>query len=115
MRNKLDRRGVRLWNNASNHFGWRSYLEGEPGSVDVSELAAPARAQDLSGLPPAWIGVGSLDLFADEDIEYARRLREAGVPCDLEVVEGAFHGFEVIRRANDRVWCGRRLAGPTDL
>jgi acetyl esterase/lipase len=57
-------------------------------------LAAPAREEDLSGLPPAWIGVGTLDLFFDEDITYARRLRTAGVPCDLYVVEGAFHGFD---------------------
>jgi acetyl esterase/lipase len=50
--------------------------------------------QDLSGLPPAWIGVGTLDLFHDEDVRYAKRLRDAGVPCDLEIVDGAFHGFD---------------------
>ncbi len=58
--------------------------------------AVPARADDLSGLPPAWIGVGTLDLFHDEDLEYAERLRAAGVPCEVSVVEGAFHGFEAI-------------------
>ena len=57
--------------------------------------AAPSRAEDLSGLPPAWIGVGTLDLFHDEDVEYARRLQDAGVPCELKVVEGAFHGFDL--------------------
>ena len=56
--------------------------------------AAPARADDLSGLPPAWIGVGTLDLFHDEDVEYALRLQEAGVTCEMKVVEGGFHGFE---------------------
>lgn len=96
VRDGLDQRHVRLWNNASNHFGWRSYLGAEPGGADVSQLAAPARALDLSGLPPAWIGVGTFDLFADEDIAFAARLQQAGVECHLEVVDGAFHGFDVI-------------------
>lgn len=89
-------RDLRLWNTASNHFGWRSYLGTEPGGGDVSGLAAPARAEDLSALPPAWIGVGSLDLFAAEDTTFAERLRAAGVPCDLLVVPGAFHGFDLV-------------------
>ena len=61
-----------------------------------ARLAAPAREEDLSGLPPAWIGVGTLDLFFDEDMAYAKRLRTAGVPCELHVVEGAFHGFDSV-------------------
>ncbi len=60
-----------------------------PGSV-------PARVEDLGGLPPAWIGVGALDLFVGEDIEYASRLIEAGVPAQLEVVPGAFHAFDLL-------------------
>ena len=91
-----DDRNLRLWNTASNRFGWRSYLGTEPGGTTVSGLAAPARAEDLSGLPPAWIGVGSLDLFAAEDAAYADRLRAAGVPCKLLVVPGAFHGFDLV-------------------
>lgn len=87
---------LRLWNTSSNRFGWRSYLGTEPGGHGVSGLAAPARAEDLSGLPPAWLGVGSLDLFADEDTAYAGRLRAAGVPCELLVVDGAFHGFDLV-------------------
>jgi acetyl esterase/lipase len=62
----------------------------------VSELAAAARAEDLAGLPPAWIGVGTLDLFAAENAAYADRLRAAGVPCELLTVPGAFHGFDLI-------------------
>ena len=89
-------RDLRLWNSSSNRFGWCSYLGRVPGSDGVSALAAPARAEDLSGLPPAWIGVGSLDLFADEDIAYAQRLQAAGVACELRVVEGAYHGFDVV-------------------
>lgn len=86
---------IRGWNNAANHFGWQSYLGSAPGSADVSALAAPARCEDLSGLPPAWMGVGSLDLFLDEDIAYADRLTEAGVACEQLVVDGAFHGFDL--------------------
>ncbi|MCP9272359.1 alpha/beta hydrolase [Mycolicibacterium arenosum] len=81
----------RLWTRSSNRYGWRSYL----GDADPN-VAVPARRQDLSGLPQAWIGVGTFDLFHDEDLEYAERLRAAGVPCDVEVVEGAFHGFDGI-------------------
>ena len=56
----------------------------------------PARHDDLSGLPPAWIGVGTHDLFHDEDLAYAERLTAAGVPCQVETVQGAFHGFDLV-------------------
>jgi acetyl esterase/lipase len=49
-------------------------------------------------LPPAWVGVGSLDLFHDEDLAYARRLNESGVRCEVHVVQGAFHGFDALFR-----------------
>lgn len=88
---QFDNPGHRLWTHESNRFGWSAYL----GGADP-EVAVPARRQDLSGLPPAWVGVGTLDLFHDEDLAYAKRLREAGVPCDIEVVQGAFHGFDGI-------------------
>src|SRR5271154_1092237 len=81
----------RLWGPKSNRFGWASYL----GNADP-QVAVPARRDDLSGLPPAWIGVGTNDLFHDEDFAYAERLTAAGVPCDVEVVPGAFHGFDAI-------------------
>jgi triacylglycerol lipase len=80
---------------ASNHFGWKSLLGVEPGSVDVPVKAVPARVQDLSGLPPAFIAVGALDLFLDESLTYAQRLMRAGVAAELHVVPGAFHGFEL--------------------
>jgi acetyl esterase/lipase len=92
----VDGRQFRLWTQRSNLFGWRSYLGQEPGSDAVTAPAAPARRDDLVGLPPAWIGVGNRDLFLDEDIEYAERLRAAGVPCTLEVIDGAFHGFDMV-------------------
>lgn len=81
----------RLWDPRANHFGWTSYLGGADPAV-----AVPARRTDLSGLPPAWVGVGTHDLFHDEDIEYARRLVEAGVPCQVERIPGAFHGFDLV-------------------
>ncbi|ORA56814.1 alpha/beta hydrolase [Mycolicibacterium chubuense] len=90
-RTGLDNPGHRLWNQSSNRYGWRAYL----GDAD-RDVAVPARRTDLAGLPPAWVGVGTLDLFHDEDVAYAQRLREAGVPCEVMVVEGAFHGFDGI-------------------
>lgn len=96
LRTDIAERDFRLWNNKANRYGWRSYTGQEPGSAGLSAPAVPARCQDLAGLAPAWIGVGTCDLFHDEDVEYAERLRAAGVPCDLHVVEGAFHGFDAI-------------------
>jgi acetyl esterase/lipase len=81
----------RLWGPKSNRFGWASYL----GNADP-QVAVPARRDNLSGLPPAWIGVGTHDLFHDEDLTYAERLTAAGVPCHVEVVPGAFHGFDQV-------------------
>lgn len=85
----------RLWDHRSNRFGWTSYL----GGADP-RAAVPARRQDLTGLAPAWIGVGTLDLFHDEALAYAARLTRAEVPCHTTVVAGAFHGFDrVVPRA----------------
>jgi acetyl esterase/lipase len=90
-RRDLENPGHRLWNQSSNKFGWSAYL----GGADP-QVAVPARREDLSGLPPAWLGVGTFDLFHDEDLAYAERLKAAGVPCEVEVVPGAFHGFDGI-------------------
>lgn len=87
----LDNPGMRLWNTASNRIGWASYL----GGADP-EVAVPARRDDLAGLPPAWLGVGTLDLFHDEGLAYAERLAAAGVACEVHVAPGAFHGFDQI-------------------
>jgi len=85
----LDQPGFRLWNARSNRFGWTSYL----GGADP-DVAVPARRTDLAGLAPAWLGVGTLDLFCAEDRAYAARLNAAGVPCEVYEVPGAFHGFD---------------------
>lgn len=82
----------RVWNRASNLAGWNAYLSGNAGGEDVSPYAAPARSTDLAGLPPAYINVGTLDLFVDEDISYALALLAANVPVELHVYPGAFHG-----------------------
>lgn len=85
-----------VWNADSNRFGWGALLGREPGGEGVSPYAAPARAEDLSGLPPTYIMTGALDLFVEEDIDYARRLIAAGVPTELHVFPGAFHGFDIL-------------------
>lgn len=88
--------GTLLWTEETNRFGWNSFLGVEPGSKEVPSAAVPARAENLEGLPPTFIGVGSIDLFVDENIEYAQRLVDAGVSTELWVVPGAFHGFDII-------------------
>jgi acetyl esterase/lipase len=85
----------RMWNRESNRLAWKAYLGREGGGVDVSPYAAAARAGSLANLPPAYIPVGALDLFVDENIEYAQRLIQAGVPTELHVYPGAFHGFDL--------------------
>jgi triacylglycerol lipase len=71
----------------------------DPGSPDIPYLAAPARAPDLSGLPPTFISCGALDLFVEEDMDYARRLIRAGVPTELHIYPGAPHGFMFVADA----------------
>jgi acetyl esterase/lipase len=85
-----------VWNYDDNVTGWGALLGGASGGADVSPYAAPARAADLAGLPPAYIDVGDLDIFRDEDIDYGRRLLAAGVPTELHVYAGCPHGFEMI-------------------
>lgn len=82
-----------IWTAQRNRFGWESFLGTRPGGRSVRG-GVPARVANLAGLPPAWIGVGSIDLFHDEDVDYAQRLNNAGVPTELIVVPGAFHGFD---------------------
>jgi len=85
--------GLPIWSRESNRFGWQSYL-GDLYGGDVPAYAAPARATDLTGLPPALVIVGGADGFRDEDIEYALRLNQAGVPTELHVLPGAPHGVQ---------------------
>ena len=91
----------RIWNRHSNLIGWKHYLNKEETCEkqpyeSISQYAAATRATDLTGLPPAYIAVGSVDAFVDEDREYAARLQQSGVAVQLEVFDGGFHGFEFI-------------------
>ena len=102
--------GEYIWTLHNNHYGWRAYLGSEPGSANVSFYASPARAVNLSGLPPTFICTGALDLFLEEDVDFALRLTRAGVPVELHVYPGGFHGFifhptaDVAQRATCDSW-----------
>jgi acetyl esterase/lipase len=108
-----------IWPPSANTFGWSAYLGAAKGGADVPAYAAAARATDLAGLPPTLISVGAIDGFSDEDIDFAVRLRHAGVPVELHVYPGAPHGFDAlaptsataVRAATDmEEWLADRLA-----
>ncbi|MEU0671965.1 alpha/beta hydrolase [Streptomyces sp. NPDC006172] len=88
--------GLGVWDRTSNETGWGALLGEARGTADVSPYAAPARADDLSGLPPAFIDVGSAETFRDEDVAYASRIWQAGGSAELHVWPGGFHGFDAM-------------------
>ena len=90
----LDALNHPVWTNKSNRYGWEAYLGQAAGSPSIPAYAAAARRENLTELPPTWMYVGDIELFHDEIVDYARRLREAGVPIEFEVIAGAAHGFE---------------------
>lgn len=101
---------VRMWNNKSNRFGWHSYLAGADPSV-----VAPARREDLTAVAPVWIGVGTRDLFFEENLTFANRIQAAGVDCEVDQVPGAFHGFDLVasRASVTREFIGRQISALT--
>lgn len=110
--------GVGVWDRGSNVTGWSALLGDRRGTDDVSIYAAPARATDLSGLPPAFIDCGSAEVFRDEDVAYATALWAAGVQAELHVWAGGFHGFDMMAphsalakaaRAARDAWVARTL------
>ncbi|WP_313801426.1 alpha/beta hydrolase [Sphingobium sp.] len=116
---QADHLGAFVWTPEANAFGWRSLLGRAPGAAEVPPYAVPARAADLGGLPQAFIAVGALDLFLAEDMDYARRLIEAGVATELHVYPGAYHGFDIlpdapasVRMRQDAVVALRRALYP---
>ncbi|WP_345799898.1 alpha/beta hydrolase [Microbacterium sp. AZCO] len=107
-----------IWSNRSNLVGWSSYLGTAVGADSLPPYAAPARRESLEAMPPTWIYTSDIELFHDEDVEYADRLRAAGADVTLEVVNGAPHGFEAWASDNPmahelfaaaRSWLGERL------
>ncbi|MFJ5266066.1 alpha/beta hydrolase [Streptomyces sp. NPDC088387] len=88
--------GLGVWDQASNEVGWTALLGDRRGGPDVSPYAAPARAEDLSGLPPAFLDVGSAETFRDEVVTYASRIWQAGGVAELHVWPGGFHGFDAL-------------------
>ncbi|MET0240274.1 MAG: alpha/beta hydrolase [Sphingobium sp.] len=108
-REPLPYTGEFIWTAGSNRYGWSALLGVEAGGADVPAAAVPARATDLSGLPPASIVVGALDLFVEEDMDYARRLIAAGVPTELHIIPGAYHGFGLAGETAPQVELTNRL------
>jgi acetyl esterase/lipase len=110
--------GLPVWSRRSNEFGWRSYLGDLYGTDDIPYTAAPTRATELSGLPPTFVSVGAVDGFRDEDVDYALRLNQAGVPTELHVYPGACHGYQMAvdapvtqqGRRDIEEWLTRQLA-----
>lgn len=101
------------WSWDDNWTGWNALLGERAGSSSVSAYAAPARAENLGGLPSTFIDVGSLDIFAKEDERYALRLREAGVQVEWHLYQGVPHGFEFRGRQSEivqRAQLNRRAA-----
>ncbi|HZF89072.1 alpha/beta hydrolase [Streptomyces sp.] len=86
--------GLGMWDRASNATAWNAFLDGAAGTPGVPEHAAPARALDLSGLPAAYLDVGSAETFRDETVAYAGRLWQSGIQCELHVWPGGFHGSD---------------------
>jgi acetyl esterase/lipase len=114
----IESEGLYVWGHASNEFGWRSYLGDLYGSDEIPPYAAAAREAELAGLPPTCVIVGSIDGFRDEDIDYAQRLNQAGVPCELHVIAGLPHAYLLVPAAaavqlamhNMDDWLTRQLA-----
>jgi acetyl esterase/lipase len=94
---------IGIWDRAGNVEAWAWYLGGKP----ADQYAAPTRAEDLAGLPPAFIDVGTVDLFRDEDIAFAQRLMAAGVPTELHIHPGSYHAAETFAAdaaLSQRIW-----------
>ena len=107
-------RGRLLWSRGLDRLGWAAYLRGPGGSGPHSArpYSVPGRRTDLSGMPPSWVGVGDLDLFHDDAVAYAERLRRCGVECELVVVPGMYHAADRVRPQAPcmRAWRASMLA-----
>ncbi|MGW5332659.1 alpha/beta hydrolase [Streptomyces bauhiniae] len=115
--------GVGVWDRTANETGWHALLGEGRGGPDVSPYAAPARATDLAGLPPAFLDVGSAETFRDEVVAYASRIWRSGGVAELHVWPGGFHGFDALvpeaalskaARAAQLGWLERLLTDRTE-
>jgi acetyl esterase/lipase len=105
---------IGIWDRAGNIEAWEWYLGGQP----ANQYSAPTRATDLAGLPPTFIDVGDQDMFMDEDVEFASRLKAAGVPVELHVYPGAYHASEVFAptaQLSQKIWAARLSALKTAI
>lgn len=105
---------IGIWDRGGNIEAWEWYLDGNP----ANQYSAPTRAVDLSGLPPTFIDVGDQDMFMDEDVEFANRLKDAQVPVELHVYPGSYHASEVFAptaELSQRIWAARIAALQTAL
>jgi acetyl esterase/lipase len=87
---------IALWKAVDNKTGWDAILGDQRGKDDVKPSAAPARLKDAKGLPPTYIDCGELDIFRDEDIDYAKKFAQAGVSLELHIYPGCVHAFEAV-------------------
>jgi len=100
---------VGIWDRAGSLEAWSWYL----GGKEADQYAAPTRAKNLEGLPPAFIDVGELDMFRDEDIDFAKRLAEAGIQVEFHLWPGAYHASEVFApeaKLSQTIWNTRIAA-----
>jgi acetyl esterase/lipase len=88
--------GDYIWTRASDRYGWTALLGVPAGSDAVPKRAVPGRVENLSGLPPTYLAIGALDLFVDANLAFAQKLTAAGVPTEIHVIPGAWHGFDVM-------------------
>lgn len=103
--------GEFLWTAASNRFAWGAVLGREPGTLTPPAYAAPGRVENLAGLPPSYFFIGDLDLFVGENLRYVQNLLRRGVPTELHLYAGAYHGFmsfskgaNITKRAEQDFW-----------
>ncbi|MGI9614157.1 MAG: alpha/beta hydrolase [Acidimicrobiales bacterium] len=99
-----------VWNEHTNELGWKLYLGDLWGTDDVPAYAAPARQTDFTGMPPTYTYVGAVDPFCSETIDYIEKLKAAGVPAEIDVYEGGYHGFDLVKKANVTKRAHERLA-----
>lgn len=98
IRSDLANEELMIWTQENNRFAWEAYLQQKCGSDNLPPYSVASRREDLSGFPPTWLAVGTLDLFYEEDVAYAQKLKHCGVECELVVIPGAFHGFDSLNQ-----------------